>query len=65
MMFRPPPPDSEVAAEMYVDELLDGSGDFQYLDIPGSVSGLIRFELIRDLSRNRQILLPKEGSHGS
>ncbi len=29
---------SELAAEMYVDELLAGDGSVQYLDSPGSVS---------------------------
>ena len=32
--------ESERAAEMYVDELVDGQGEFQYLDSVGSVSAL-------------------------
>ena len=32
--------ESELAAEMYCDELLDGSGSFQYLDRSVSVSAL-------------------------
>ncbi len=35
---------SELAAEMYVDEILDGQGNIQYLDKVGSVSGLIEIE---------------------
>ncbi len=31
---------SELAAELYVDEVLDGSGRFQYLDRVSSVSAL-------------------------
>ncbi len=36
--------DSEEAAELYVDEVLDGQGRFQYLDSVGSVSGLVEVE---------------------
>jgi len=56
--------DSERASELYVDEVLDGSGRFQYLDVPGSVSGLSRVELrlpsCADLKK-----APKELLHGS
>ena len=38
--ISPPPIESEEASELYVDEVLDGSGSFQYLDKVGSVSGL-------------------------
>ena len=37
---------SELAAEMYVDERLTGDGTFVTLDKPGSVSGPIRFDLV-------------------
>ena len=37
--------DSEEAAVLYVDEVLDGSGRLQYLDRVSSVSGLIRFDM--------------------
>ena len=56
---------TELAAEMYCDEVLTGDGHFVSLDIPGSVSGLIRSDLARDLRTITQILLPKEGPHGS
>ena len=36
---------SELAAELYVDEVLTGDGSPVRLDIPGSVSGLIRFDM--------------------
>ncbi len=35
---------SELAAELYVDEVLDGRGRFQYLDSVSSVSGLVEVE---------------------
>ena len=35
---------SELASEMYVDEVLDGQGRLQYIDKVGSVSGLIEVE---------------------
>ena len=35
---------SERAAEMYVDELVDGAGRVQYLDKVASVSGAIEIE---------------------
>ena len=57
--------DSELASELYVDEVLTGDGHLVTLDLPCSVSGLIRFDLVRDPLRKRQILLPKEGPHGS
>ncbi len=59
-----PPIDSEEAAELYVDEVLDGAGRFVHLDKVASVSGLIRFDLVTDRMRPRQILLPKEDPHG-
>ena len=40
LRVRVPPLDSEEAAELYVDEVLDGSGRFLYLDSIGSVRGL-------------------------
>jgi len=36
--------DSEVASELYVDEVLDGQGRFSYLDSVGSVSALAEAE---------------------
>ena len=36
--------DSEEASELYVDEVLDGSGRLQYVDSTGSVRGLRRDE---------------------
>jgi len=39
-LFQLPCPDSELAAEMYVHEGLDGEGRRQYLDKVRSVSGL-------------------------
>jgi len=36
--------DSEEASELYVDEVLDGSGRFSYLDSTGSVSALVEVE---------------------
>ena len=62
-LVLPPPLDSEVAAEFYCDELLDGQGRWQYLDNPRSVSGLIRSDSPE--TRPGLILLPKEGPHGS
>ncbi len=35
---------SERAAELYVDEVLDGSGRLLHLDITGSVSALVEVE---------------------
>jgi len=35
---------SEKAAELFVDEVLDGSGRFQYLDKSGSVSAMVEVE---------------------
>ena len=59
--------DSEEAAEGYVDELLDGSGNVLHLDRPGSVSGLIEIET--DCAYDTNALGPfqsssKEFSHG-
>ena len=36
----PPPIDSEMASLLYCDEVLDGAGDFLYLDKDVSVSAL-------------------------
>ncbi len=38
------PAESEEASELYVDEVLDGSGRFRYLDSVGSVSALAEAE---------------------
>jgi len=39
-LFRLPPLDSELAAELYVDDVLDGGGRPVYLDKVGSVSAV-------------------------
>ena len=39
---------TEEAAESYVDEGLDGDGNIQYLDLPGSVSASIEIEIDGD-----------------
>ena len=65
---RPPPIDSEEAALLYCDEVLDGDGHYMHLDKVGSVSGPIRFDLVTDplrrralvLSRAPQVVSPKE-----
>ncbi len=54
LVLEPPPPDSEVAAVMYVDELLDGEGKFQYLDRSFSVSALPESEaVVRQIGKTR------------
>ncbi len=40
MTRTPPPIDSELASELYCDEVLDGQGQFLYLDRVVSVSAL-------------------------
>jgi len=39
-MNRPPPIDSEMASLLYCDEVLDGDGNFLYIDKDVSVSAL-------------------------
>ncbi len=39
-MKNPPPLDSELASLLYCDEVLDGAGNFLYLDSELSVSAL-------------------------
>ncbi len=39
-LTKPPPLDSELASELYCDEVLDGAGHFQYLDRVVSMSAL-------------------------
>ena len=62
--MRPPAPpiDSEIAAEMYCDEILDGSGRYLHIDSVGSVSGLV---LVRDITPILQILRLEGAPHGS
>jgi len=58
--------ESEAAAEMYVDDRLTGDGQFVTLDKPGSVSGLIRFDLVSSQAVRRiRINLLKGVHHGS
>ncbi len=53
---------SELAAEMYVDEVLDGSGNLLYVDRVGSVSALSRAEQpLRHISE----YIPKGFPHAS
>ncbi len=53
MTRAPPPIDSELAAEMYCDEILDGSGRFLQVDKVRSVSGLV---LVRDITPIAEIM---------
>jgi len=54
--------ESELASELYCDEVLDGSGRLLHLDKVGSVSALAEaedqygFELIRDILERSEIL---------
>ena len=57
--------ESELASELYCDEVLTGDGHFVRLDIPGSVSGLIRFDSRWDCELNQLEIFPKESPHGS
>jgi len=57
--------DSEKASEMYVDEVLDGDGNIQYLDSTVSVRGVIRFDSARGFTRFNISLFPTESPHGS
>ena len=64
------PLDSELAAELYVDEVLTGDGHLVTIDIPGSVSGLIRFDLessqtVRALKEKLRLQGGPHGSSGS
>ena len=56
---------SERAVELYVDEVLDGSGRLLHLDRVGSVSGLIRFDSRLDCELNQVSLFPEGSPHGS
>ncbi len=55
-----PPIDSELAAEMYCDEILDGAGRYLHLDRVRSVSGLV---LVRDITPIPEIIRAKRGPH--
>ena len=61
-----PPIASERAAEMYVNEELDGQGEPQYLDKVASVSGLVRVRVKLPLPVVRfQSNSSEGGPHGS
>jgi len=57
---------SELAAELYVDEVLDGQGRLCYLDTVGSVSAseLRWLHYASNVEPYREIL-PEEGPHGT
>ena len=64
MRPTPPPLESEAVSEGYVDEVLDGQGEFLYLDILLSVSELAEAEA--DAFYGVQIDMFDEGDpHGS
>ena len=56
---------SEGAALLYVNEVLDGSGRFMHLDTTLSMSGMIRFDSALDCRLNQLELFPEESPHGS
>ena len=56
---------SELAAELYVNEVLDGAGQFQYLDKSGSVSAMVEVEDDFDYVPNHNELFRQEVPHGS
>ena len=60
---------SELAAELYVDEVLTGDGHPVSLDIPSSVSGLTRFDIrdssVRELTPLGERLLLSRWPYGS
>jgi len=56
---------SEVACELYVDEVVDGSGRIQYLDRSGSVSALIEIEIDATYVPDHNELFQQEDPHGS
>ena len=56
--------DSERVSELYCDEVLTGDGRLIRLDLPSSVSGLIRFGLLWGLMPVPDIIPPKEDPHG-
>ncbi len=64
MIFRhaPPPIDSEIAAEMYCDEVLAGDGSWLHVDRVRSVSGLV---LVRSITPIPEMTRPKGVPHGS
>jgi len=57
--------DSELASELYVDEVLTGDGRLVILDKYRSVSGPIRFDSALDCRLNQLELFPEESPHGS
>ena len=61
------PLDSELAAELYVDEVLNGDGHLVTFDRSSSVSGPIRFDLVssRAVRRIQEKLRLQGGPHGS
>ncbi len=58
--------DSEEAAELYVDEVLDGSGRLLYLDSSGSVSALAEAEAADRFYGVQMEMFDRQGDpHGS
>jgi len=55
---------SEKAAEMYVDEALDGSGRLLYIDRSGSVSASVEVEVDAEYVREHNQLFLQEDPHG-
>ena len=56
---------SERAAELWVDEVIDSAGRFQYLDRSGSVSALIEIENDCAYVPDHNRLFLQEDPHGS
>ncbi len=56
---------SEQAAELYVNEVLDGRGNIQYLDRSGSVSALVEVEVDAEYVPDHNQLFQQEDPHGS
>jgi len=57
--------ETELASELYCDEVLTGDGRFVILDNQVSVSGMIRFDSRYDCEINQLQFFPKESPHGS
>jgi len=57
---------SEEAAVAWVDERVDGSGRFQYIDKLGSVSALVEVEVDSEyVQDHNRLFLEQENHHGS
>ncbi len=57
--------DTELASELYVDEVLTGDGRLVILDTVRSMRGLIRFDSRWDCERNQMEIFPEGSPHGS